>query len=99
MLASLAKLDLQQLDFQAGEVAKEPHEASTSNGSLPPSGETIVLVVAEGLQVSLPLAGVQPSAGPDVTHGIGASMRPFGMPQVGRELEESDVSHTWQNMD
>ena len=66
VLASLAKLDLQQLDFQAGEVAKEPHEATASNGSLPPAGETIVLVVAEGLQVSLPLAGVQPSAGPDM---------------------------------
>ena len=59
MLASLAKLDLQQLDFQAGEAAQQPHEATSNgaNSSQAPSGETIVLVVAEGLQVSLPLAG------------------------------------------
>lgn len=57
MLASLAKLDIQQLSFQAGEADQKPQEAS-SNGSQAPQGETIVLVVAEGLQVSLPLAGM-----------------------------------------
>ena len=59
MLCSLAKVDSEGLAFSDAAPSQAAHEAKAFNGASPrPQSDAIVLVVADGLQVSLPLAGV-----------------------------------------
>ena len=58
VLCALAKIDPEGLTFSAAASQEASHAAAASNGATPePQRDAIVLVVADGLQVSLPLAG------------------------------------------